>query len=144
MADADFMGGQIFHDDRASADDREFADDHPGSDKYVRAEPDISANHNWRGAEGHSPLGEIMRPGAEVAILAEVSTILEADRGEVVEVDVRPDHAVRGQREIFRECYFRGRENHDGCSDIGTEAAQEPTAETVQGARTPAEEGRLD
>ena len=144
MADADFMGGQIFHDDRASADDREFADDHPGSDKYVRSEPDISANHNRRGAEGHSPLGEIMRPGAEVAILAEVSTIFEADRGEVVEVDVWPDHAVRGQREIFRKCDFRGRENHDGCSNIGAEAAQQPTAETVQGARTPAEEGRLD
>ena len=144
MADADFMGGQIFHNDRASADDREFADDHPGSDKYVRAEPDISANHKRRGAEGHSPLGEIMRPGAEVAILAEVSTIFEADRGEVVEVDVWPDHAVRGQREIFRECDFRSRENHDGCSNIGAEAAQEPTAKTVQGARTPAEEGRLN
>lgn len=144
MADANFMGGQIFHDDRASADDREFADDHPGSDKYVRAEPDISANHNRRGAEGHSPLGEIMCPGAEVAILAEVSTIFKADRGEVVEVDVRPDHAVRGQREIFRECYFRSRENHDGCSNIGAEAAQQPTAETVQRARTPTEEGRLD
>ena len=89
-------------------------------------------------------MGEIMRPGAEVAILAEVSAIFEADGGEVVEVDVWPDHAVRGQREIFRKGDFRGRENHDGSSNIRAEAAQEPTAETVQGARTPAEEGGLN
>lgn len=144
MADADFTGRQIFHDDGAGADDGEFADDHPGSDKYVRAEPDISANHNGRSEEGHGPVGVVMRPGAEITILAEVSAIFEADRGEVVEVDVWPDHTVRGEREIFWKGNFRSRKNHDGCSNIRAEAAQEPTAETVQGARTPAEEGRLD
>ena len=144
MADADFTGGQIFHDDGAGADDGEFADANPRSDKYVRAEPDISANHNGRAEEGHGPVGEVMRPRAEITILAEISAIFEADRGEVVEVDMWPDHTVRGEREIFWKGDFRSRKNHDGCSNIRAEAAQEPTAETVQRARTPAEEGRLD
>lgn len=144
MAHADFVRGQIFHDDGASADNREFADNYSGSHKYFSAEPSISANHNGSGDERHSPAHEVMCAGAEMAILAEVRTIFEGDGGEVVEGHVRPDHAVCGEREIFRENDFRGRKNHDGFSNIRAEAAQEPAAEIVERARTPAEESRLD
>jgi hypothetical protein len=145
LSHANLVGREIADDDRAGADDGEFADGYAWTHEDIGGKPGVFTDDNGRGDERHVPVVEIVRAGAEVAVLAEVGATVERDASEVVESDAGANHGSRSEGEEPREG-DPGRGEHDDlvrCGNVGAEKAQEAGAETVEWAWAPAKNGRL-
>lgn len=146
MPDANLPRGQIAHNDRSRADDGQFANGHAGSDKDIRSDPRVGANHNRRRDQRHGPIIEVVGASAQMAVLTDVGAVLQANFGEVVHYDVATNHRAGSQRKPPRESDLHAWEDHDpgNVFDAGTENTQKPRSKTVPWPWAPAKQSGLD
>ena len=97
IASADHMGRQIPDHYSSRAHNTQFPYRYAGANEYVGGKPCVASDGYGSTHQWHGPAIEIMRAGTEMAVLTDIRTVFERDRGQIIESDVTTNHRARLQ-----------------------------------------------